>query len=53
VEGKANAALIELLSDALDVPKSCVSIVRGLASKTKAVTIIGLAREGVFARIKG
>jgi len=53
VEGKANAALIELLSDALDVPKSCMSIVRGQTSKNKVVSVIGLTMDSLFARIKG
>jgi hypothetical protein len=53
VEGKANAALIELLSDALDVPKSCVSILRGVASKNKVVSVTGLTKDSLFARIKG
>jgi uncharacterized protein YggU (UPF0235/DUF167 family) len=45
VEGKANAALIELLSDTLDLPKSRLSIKHGLASKNKVVAVVGLTKE--------
>jgi hypothetical protein len=37
VEGAANSALIELLATALDVPKSSISIVRGLTGRTKVI----------------
>lgn len=39
VEGKANEALIAYLSEALDVPKSAVSITHGHAAKRKIVEI--------------
>jgi uncharacterized protein len=51
VEGKANAALVALLAETLDLPKSCISISHGLASKNKLVKIIGLTKEEVMARI--
>lgn len=38
-EGKANEELIAFLSDVLDVPKSTITVVRGLTSKTKHVEI--------------
>lgn len=38
-EGKANKALIELLSDELNIPKSQIEIVRGLTAKIKQVKI--------------
>ncbi len=50
VEGRANKALIELLSDTLDVPKSSLSIKRGASSKTKVIAIIGLTKEEAIKR---
>ena len=41
VDGKANAALIQFLSDFLDVPKSSVTLMSGQKSRIKKV---GLAR---------
>lgn len=42
VDGAANEQLIEVLSEALGVRKSSVTIVRGLASRHKAVEIKGV-----------
>lgn len=39
VDGKANAALINLLSEYFDSPKSKIKIVRGLTSKNKLIEI--------------
>lgn len=41
--GRANAALVELLANALAVPRSSVRVVAGLAAKTKVVEVDGLA----------
>jgi len=41
VEGKANAKLVEFLSDALGVPKSAIQIVRGQTAHTKTVELTG------------
>lgn len=38
-EGEANRALIKLLSDYYDIPKSQISIVSGLTSRNKIVEI--------------
>ncbi len=46
-EGRANRALIELLSEALKVPKSNVRILRGHTSREKLVAIDGLEPEAV------
>jgi len=43
VEGAANAALIELLSGALSVPKRAVRIASGAHSRHKRVCVEGLA----------
>lgn len=40
-KSKANAALIALLADALDVPKSAVSIASGAAGRLKRIAIAG------------
>jgi uncharacterized protein len=39
VGGKANAELIQLLAKVFEVPKSCVTIKWGLASRNKLVEI--------------
>ncbi|HEY9685979.1 MAG TPA: DUF167 domain-containing protein [Coleofasciculaceae cyanobacterium] len=38
-DGKANAAVIKLLADALDIPKSRFSIVRGDKARDKQVAV--------------
>jgi len=38
-KGKANNAVIELLADYFKVPKTTITIVRGLSSRTKVVKI--------------
>jgi uncharacterized protein (TIGR00251 family) len=40
-DGKANAALIELLARALDVPRRAVTIAAGAASRKKLVDVAG------------
>lgn len=40
-EGRANEALIEILSDYLDVPKSLIRITAGYSSRFKTVSIDG------------
>ncbi len=39
VEGRANEALIELLSEEYAVPKSGIKIIKGLTSKNKIIRI--------------
>jgi len=39
VEGKANEALVKILADYFDVPKSLIEIVGGKSAKTKIVDI--------------
>jgi uncharacterized protein (TIGR00251 family) len=48
-KGKANAAVIALLSEKLGVPKSAIEIVRGETSRVKTVRIRGMAKETVSA----
>jgi uncharacterized protein YggU (UPF0235/DUF167 family) len=38
-DNRANISVIELLSDYLDIPKSCISIKRGLKSKQKVIEV--------------
>lgn len=53
IEGKANAALVTFLAQALGVPRSAVSITHGLTSKRKLVLVLapGLAPEAAVARL--
>ncbi len=39
IEGRANDAVIELLSDYFDLPKSAFSIVKGLKSRLKIINV--------------
>ena len=48
-KGKANAAVIVLLSEKLGVPKSSIEIIRGETSRLKTVRIRGVAKETVSA----
>ncbi len=52
VEGRANAALVTLLAKKLDVPKSSVTVLHGLASRSKVVRVVGLTKEAIFAKMK-
>ncbi|HEU4642148.1 MAG TPA: DUF167 domain-containing protein [Gemmatimonadaceae bacterium] len=42
VDGAANEALVELLADRLDVPRSAITIVSGATSRTKLVEVHGV-----------
>ncbi len=39
VEGRANQALVEFLADALDVPRQCVSVVKGATGRRKTLLV--------------
>jgi uncharacterized protein (TIGR00251 family) len=52
VDGAANSELIEVLADALGVPKRSVSIVSGERSRQKRVKIEGLTPEDLNARLR-
>jgi uncharacterized protein len=45
VDGKANAALCELIADEVGVARSAVSVVRGETSRDKVVEILGVDLE--------
>jgi uncharacterized protein (TIGR00251 family) len=51
VDGAANAELIEVLADALDVPRRSVTIVSGHASRQKRVRIDGLDTTHAASRL--
>ena len=53
VEGEANVALTKLLAKTLGVPKSAVSLDRGGQSRTKMISVAGLADEDLRARLTG
>jgi uncharacterized protein (TIGR00251 family) len=53
VEGRANAALVDLLAKRLGVPKRDVTIVRGHTSRTKQVAVEGMAIADALARLGG
>ena len=49
-EGAANEAVIRLLADALGVPKSAVTVVRGGTARLKLVEIAGVDEVGIRTR---
>jgi uncharacterized protein len=51
VEGKANEALVEFLSEVLEVPRSRIEIVAGLTGRDKLVSILDLDAQTVHERI--
>ncbi len=53
VEGEANAALVDLLSELLDIPKQAVEIVRGGTSKRKSVKLSGIDLSSAERKILG
>jgi uncharacterized protein len=52
VEGKANAALIEYLSELTKLPRSRITIKTGEQSRIKVIEIDGPAQDEVRARIR-
>lgn len=53
VDGKANQALIEFLSEKLGVPRNNIKIISGQTSHTKIITIGGIEKDELIARIHG
>ncbi|HEX5217292.1 MAG TPA: DUF167 domain-containing protein [Vicinamibacterales bacterium] len=51
VDGAANAALIEVLAAALDVPRRDISLIAGERSRTKRVQVRGLTAEDIKQRL--
>jgi uncharacterized protein (TIGR00251 family) len=52
VDGSANAAVIALLADLLEVPRSRVSLVAGAAAREKQVIVAGPDSERLVARLE-
>jgi uncharacterized protein len=48
VDGAANVALVELLADALGVPRRCVRIVSGATSRGKVVEVDGVNVDNIL-----
>lgn len=51
VDGAANAALLELLAEALSIRQGALKLVLGQASKHKVVEVTGLSADEVTARL--
>jgi hypothetical protein len=51
VEGKANAALIRFLSDALDIPRAQISLAAGETGRNKAVLITGISKAALLKKL--
>ena len=52
LDGKANERVREVLADALGVPRSRVTIVRGESAREKDVAVTGLSAEQVDERLR-
>ena len=52
VDGAANAELIQVLAEALDVPKRAVSIASGERSRQKRVRVEGVTREFIDSKTR-
>lgn len=50
-DGEANRSLIALLSRAMGVPKSRISILRGETSRRKTISILGVNAQYVLGRL--
>jgi uncharacterized protein (TIGR00251 family) len=53
VDGRANDAVVELVSDLLGVRRAQVTLVRGASARRKVVEIEGLTAEAVEQRLAG
>jgi uncharacterized protein YggU (UPF0235/DUF167 family) len=52
IEGRANAAVLQLLSDRLRVPRSSLDLIRGVGSRDKVVRVDGLELTEVNERLR-
>jgi uncharacterized protein YggU (UPF0235/DUF167 family) len=50
-DGKANDALIALLAETLDVPRTSIEIAGGHASRDKTILVRGLSESEIDARL--
>jgi len=51
VDAAANEALLRLLADTFDCPRSKIELIRGHTSRQKVVNIYGLNTNGVLTRL--
>ncbi len=51
VDGKANEAVVRVLAEALAIPRSAVTIVRGETGRKKTVRLAGVTAAAVVAAI--
>ena len=51
VDGAANTALLRFLADALDVPRSRLSLASGATSRRKRIAVEGVDAKGLGARL--
>jgi len=51
VDGAANAELISLLADTLEVPRRNIVITSGATSKRKRVTVVGITADRAASRL--
>lgn len=51
-DGRANRAVIELLSERLGIPKSALSVAGGAASRRKWIEVEGLEEAEVWRRLE-
>jgi uncharacterized protein (TIGR00251 family) len=52
VDGAANAALIELLAEQLDIPRRDISIVHGLTARQKTVEVANITLEEIIQKLQ-
>ncbi len=52
VEGKANAALLEYLSEALKLPRNAITLLAGEKSRNKRVQIEGLSEPEILTQLR-
>ena len=52
VDGAANAALIEFLSDTLSLPRARIRLLSGHTSRTKRVLLAGLSASAIRTKIQ-
>jgi uncharacterized protein (TIGR00251 family) len=49
VDGEANAAVVELVAEALGITRGAVEVIAGLTSRRKTVRVRGVARDAIEA----
>ena len=52
VEGKANAALIKILAQWLDIPRSRINLISGQTNRNKIVEISGATPQEIIAKLE-